>query len=155
MFELSHLFLFFVLFSMALFPVMGSPLSMGGALIATSFGVVSLMSIFSSSWYGYVLFLVYIGGLLVLFIYVCMVSSNFPFMINPSLAFSVFGLAGLAGLFMPSTQPKRILGGSLYETGAELSLFLFVSLVVILLAAFLAVARIVAGGGSLVIESRK
>nr|YP_003495113.1 NADH dehydrogenase subunit 6 [Platevindex mortoni]ADD37168.1 NADH dehydrogenase subunit 6 [Platevindex mortoni]UZH97740.1 NADH dehydrogenase subunit 6 [Platevindex mortoni] len=155
MFELGYFFSFFVLCLMAMFPITGSPLSMGGALIATSFCLVSLMAIFSSSWYGYVLFLVYIGGLLVLFIYVCMVSSNFPFVLSPSLTFFVVGLAALAGLFMPSSLPKRVLGGSLYEAGGDLSLFLFVSLVVILLAAFLAVARIVSGGGSLAIESRK
>nr|YP_004934948.1 NADH dehydrogenase subunit 6 [Peronia peronii]AEQ93866.1 NADH dehydrogenase subunit 6 [Peronia peronii] len=155
MFETGYFFLFSLFCLMAMFPIMGSPLSMGGVLIAVSFCSVSLMSIFASSWYGYILFLVYIGGLLVLFIYVCMVSSNFPFTISPSMSFIVFGLAALAGMFISSSLPKRVLGFSLYECGEHLSLILFVGLAIVLLAAFLAVARIVSGGGSLVIESRE
>nr|YP_010574499.1 NADH dehydrogenase subunit 6 [Peronia verruculata]UZH97753.1 NADH dehydrogenase subunit 6 [Peronia verruculata] len=153
MFETSYFFFLASLCLTAMFPILGSPLSMGGALIGMSFCWVSLMSTFASSWYGYILFLVYVGGLLVLFIYVCMVSSNFPFTVSLSMSFFVLGLAVLVGFFLPMSVPKRILGFSLYESGECLSLILFISLAVVLLAAFLAVARIVSGGGSLVIES--
>nr|QNV11810.1 NADH dehydrogenase subunit 6 [Peregriana peregra] len=61
---------------MSMFPVLVSPVSLGGLLIFISISFVVLMNLMSSAWYGYLLFLIYIGGLLVLFIYMCMISSN-------------------------------------------------------------------------------
>nr|WDD39320.1 NADH dehydrogenase subunit 6 [Onchidium reevesii] len=155
MFKVGYLFLLFTLCTMSVFPIINSPLSMGGALIVMSFCSVSLLSVFASSWYSYILFLVYIGGMLVLFIYVCMVSSNFPLTLNPSMFFMVFGLALVASMFLPTSLGGRVLGYSLYESGEWLPLLLFVGLAVVLLAVFLAVARVVSGGGALMIESRK
>nr|YP_002791082.1 NADH dehydrogenase subunit 6 [Onchidella celtica]AAR21545.2 NADH dehydrogenase subunit 6 [Onchidella celtica] len=140
---------------MMMFPVMGSPLSLGGTLVLVSFALVSVVALISSTWYGYILFLVYVGGLLVLFIYVCMVSSNYPFTVNPSLMASAMAAGLLAMLLAPWSLPWRVLGSSVSESGVELPLFLLMALVTILLAAFLATARIVLGPGSIKIESRK
>nr|QNV11927.1 NADH dehydrogenase subunit 6 [Planorbarius corneus] len=64
---------------MMMFPVFSSPVVLGMLLFFTSVFVVFVMSVFLSSWYSYILFLVYVGGLLVLFIYMCMMSSNEKF----------------------------------------------------------------------------
>nr|YP_004935106.1 NADH dehydrogenase subunit 6 [Trimusculus reticulatus]AEQ93934.1 NADH dehydrogenase subunit 6 [Trimusculus reticulatus] len=148
------MFFFLLAFFLAgMFPVFSSPISQGALLVLMSFCLVSLISVFSSSWYGYILFLVFIGGLLVLFIYVCMVSSNYSF----SAKFSevvIFALLSLYFLTMVGgSSIARLLGFSTWESGSSLSLLLFVGLVVLLLAAFLGIVRVITGGGALIVSS--
>merc|ERR1712002_554994 len=56
------------------------PLSLGFMLMLLTFCVRSLISLLTFSWYGYLLFLVYIGGLLVIFIYVISLIPNLIFL---------------------------------------------------------------------------
>nr|YP_010944728.1 NADH dehydrogenase subunit 6 [Teuthowenia megalops]WMC20826.1 NADH dehydrogenase subunit 6 [Teuthowenia megalops] len=55
------------------------PLSLGFMLMLLTLFVSGLLSMFTFSWYGYLLFLVYIGGLLVMFMYVISLVPNLIF----------------------------------------------------------------------------
>lgn len=59
-----------------LFPLINQPLSLGLAIIASTIFICLLTGIFLSSWYGFILFLIYVGGLLVIFAYVATLSPN-------------------------------------------------------------------------------
>lgn len=59
-----------------LFPLIGQPLSLGLAIIVSTFFICVLTAIYLSSWYGFILFLIYVGGLLVMFAYVATLSPN-------------------------------------------------------------------------------
>nr|QXJ42003.1 NADH dehydrogenase subunit 6 [Euprymna sp. Type 4 GS-2021] len=56
------------------------PLSLGFMLMNMVFIVSVLMGITIFSWYGYLLFLVYVGGMLVMFMYVISLIPNFIFL---------------------------------------------------------------------------
>nr|QXJ42367.1 NADH dehydrogenase subunit 6 [Euprymna scolopes] len=56
------------------------PLSLGFMLMNMVFIVSVLMSMTIFSWYGYLLFLVYVGGMLVMFMYVISLIPNFIFL---------------------------------------------------------------------------
>lgn len=65
--------------SVIIFPLMAQPLSLGlRIIIATLFLCIS-SAMMLSSWYAYILFLIYVGGLLVMFAYVAALSPNILF----------------------------------------------------------------------------
>nr|AAM33118.1 NADH dehydrogenase subunit 6 [Aplysia punctata] len=138
------------------FPLYKNPISLGAVLVLISFCFVSLASLLSSWWYSYVLFLVYIGGLLVLFIYVCLVSSNYPFLMNSNQV--VLSLViSLGGSYILSLKPvaMNFLGSSLWDSGGNLvsntSLSLFGGLVILLLLMLLVVVRS-SGAGAVIVS---
>nr|YP_009318358.1 NADH dehydrogenase subunit 6 [Stomatella planulata]AOZ71839.1 NADH dehydrogenase subunit 6 [Stomatella planulata] len=57
-------------------PMMLQPLSLGLCIMGLSGVMCILVGLVVSSWYGYVLFLVYVGGLLVMFAYVSALAPN-------------------------------------------------------------------------------
>nr|YP_009113886.1 NADH dehydrogenase subunit 6 [Gastrocopta cristata]AGC52851.1 NADH dehydrogenase subunit 6 [Gastrocopta cristata] len=136
-----------VLFGLGMFLVFSfcflrSPVSYGGALIALSTIGALLLSLGCSTWYGYLLFLVYVGGLLVLFLYIIMLSSNF----NLQVSFKLMGLIFLAFLVSKLynfSYPKNSLGVSLSECSEDFSLGLFLGLGGLLLLVFFAIVHIV------------
>nr|YP_010884212.1 NADH dehydrogenase subunit 6 [Pila globosa]WIW42430.1 NADH dehydrogenase subunit 6 [Pila globosa] len=64
---------------MFMLPLMTQPLSMGLVIMMSTFFMCLSGSLFFSSWYMYILFLVYIGGLLVMFVYVAALMPNMLF----------------------------------------------------------------------------
>nr|QXJ42133.1 NADH dehydrogenase subunit 6 [Sepiolinae sp. GS-2021] len=56
------------------------PLSLGFMLMNMVFIISVLMSMIIFNWYGYLLFLVYVGGMLVMFMYVISLIPNFIFL---------------------------------------------------------------------------
>nr|YP_010121335.1 NADH dehydrogenase subunit 6 [Ceratodoris hiroi]QRC77962.1 NADH dehydrogenase subunit 6 [Ceratodoris hiroi] len=140
------------------FPLFKNPVSMAAMVVLISMSVVSCISFFSSFWFSYVLFLVYVGGLLVMFIYICLVSSNYPF----KLSFSGFIFAILSSLmisfFSESSSAYSFLGQSTWVSGeslaeaSNLSIFLF--LAVVLLIMLLVVVR-VSGAGCFIVGNEK
>merc|ERR1719334_1201504 len=58
---------------------MAQPLSLGLAIIVSTLFMCLLRAMLLSSWYGYILFLIYVGGLLVIFAYVAALSPNMLF----------------------------------------------------------------------------
>ena len=59
-----------------LFPLINQPLRLGLAIMVSTILICLLTGMFLSSWYGFILFLIYVGGLLVIFAYVATLSPN-------------------------------------------------------------------------------
>nr|WRW10865.1 NADH dehydrogenase subunit 6 [Melampus sincaporensis] len=143
------------LFLAGMASVSGSPIGLGGYLITLSFIVSCLIGAASSSWYSLILFLVFVGGVLVLFTYVCMVSSNFVVTnLSSQLAISLV-ISTLVMTMAAGPLEAGWMGFSLSSDGHEISLVTLLSLVVLLLAAFLGIVRVITSGGSLQIEPAK
>nr|YP_009158197.1 NADH dehydrogenase subunit 6 [Pomacea maculata]AKN78482.1 NADH dehydrogenase subunit 6 [Pomacea occulta]ART65958.1 NADH dehydrogenase subunit 6 [Pomacea maculata] len=68
-------------------PLMTQPLSLGLIIMLSTLLMCLLAGLFFSSWYAYILFLIYVGGLLVMFIYVATLMPNMLFMNNGYLTF--------------------------------------------------------------------
>nr|BAJ09676.1 NADH dehydrogenase subunit 6 [Batillaria cumingii] len=82
--------------SVFLFPLMAQPLSLGLSIMLSTMLLCLLVGLYLSSWYGYILFLIYVGGLLVMFAYVAALSPNVLFGGATPLIFLV-----AAQLFLP------------------------------------------------------
>nr|YP_010318377.1 NADH dehydrogenase subunit 6 [Amalda mucronata]ULC82870.1 NADH dehydrogenase subunit 6 [Amalda mucronata] len=65
--------------SFLMFPLMTQPLSLGLAIMISTLLMCVISAMLLSSWYGYILFLIYVGGLLVMFAYVAALSPNVLF----------------------------------------------------------------------------
>nr|YP_003204739.1 NADH dehydrogenase subunit 6 [Fusiturris similis]ACF04846.1 NADH dehydrogenase subunit 6 [Fusiturris similis] len=77
---MSALIIFSLTFSSILmFPLMSQPLSLGLAIMFSTLLMCYTSAMLLSSWYGYILFLIYVGGLLVMFAYVAALSPNVLF----------------------------------------------------------------------------
>nr|YP_006665704.1 NADH dehydrogenase subunit 6 [Galba pervia]AEO51224.1 NADH dehydrogenase subunit 6 [Galba pervia] len=120
-----------------------SPVSLAGLLIFISVSFVILINLLSSAWYGYLLFLIYIGGLLVLFIYMCMISSNTMFKVEMSQMVLLLTLLSFYFSFMFSELNYVFLGNSASDSGITIKMSVFLSLVSILLVMFLAIVQII------------
>nr|YP_009537152.1 NADH dehydrogenase subunit 6 [Octopus cyanea]ATP74755.1 NADH dehydrogenase subunit 6 [Octopus cyanea]ATP74768.1 NADH dehydrogenase subunit 6 [Octopus cyanea] len=73
------------------------PLSLGFVIMLMSIFMSVMISFFIYSWYGYMLFLVYVGGLLVMFMYIISLIPNLIFF---SKGIMVYMFIGLVGFFM-------------------------------------------------------
>ncbi|YP_010718648.1 NADH dehydrogenase subunit 6 (mitochondrion) [Liolophura japonica] len=70
-------------------PMVSQPLSMGSLILINSFMISICVFFESGSWFGFILFLIYIGGLLVMFAYVTALTPNLVFK-KGSLKFGFF-----------------------------------------------------------------
>nr|YP_010874757.1 NADH dehydrogenase subunit 6 [Facelina bostoniensis]WGV42879.1 NADH dehydrogenase subunit 6 [Facelina bostoniensis] len=155
---MNMLFLF-LSFLVLCFPVFYSPVSLIGILMLISLGFVVALSLFGSFWYSYILCLIYVGGLLVLFIYICLVSSNFPISMQMEVVLLVSAISVLCLSFNQGfLQPLKVLGFSTSECGSSLvegsNVSIFMFLVVLLLAMLLVVVR-VSGVGTAIVANEK
>nr|YP_004222536.1 NADH dehydrogenase subunit 6 [Micromelo undatus]ABK92254.1 NADH dehydrogenase subunit 6 [Micromelo undatus] len=141
-------------------PLYKNPVSMAGLVVMLSFFLISIMACLSSQWYSYVLFLVYVGGLLVMFIYVCLVSSNYPFQVKMEglLSSSFLTMILMSSIYNNMSLSSNFSGKMSSGAGATLvldsSLSLFIGLVILLLAMLLVVVR-TTGAGSIFIGNEK
>nr|BBB55891.1 NADH dehydrogenase subunit 6 [Oncomelania hupensis nosophora] len=62
--------------SVLMFPMMAQPLSLGLSIMLSTLFLCMSSAMLISSWYAYILFLIYVGGLLVMFAYVAALSPN-------------------------------------------------------------------------------
>nr|QHD26810.1 NADH dehydrogenase subunit 6 [Melo melo] len=77
--------------SLLILPLMMQPLSLGLTIMLSTLFMCMVSSMTLSSWYGYILFLIYVGGLLVMFAYVAALSPNVLFGSGmPLLVFCLF-----------------------------------------------------------------
>lgn len=65
--------------SVLLLPLIAQPLSLGLVIIIATLLICITAATLLSAWYGYILFLIYVGGLLVIFAYVAALSPNVLF----------------------------------------------------------------------------
>nr|QTT61166.1 NADH dehydrogenase subunit 6 [Tritia sp. e LAG-2017] len=85
--------------SFLLLPLMMQPLSLGLVVMASTLLMCFISAIMLSSWYGYILFLIYVGGLLVMFAYVAALSPNVLFGKGTPMVFSMIMILPLSILF--------------------------------------------------------
>nr|YP_010735470.1 NADH dehydrogenase subunit 6 [Deroceras laeve]WEI33061.1 NADH dehydrogenase subunit 6 [Deroceras laeve] len=129
------------------FMLVGNPMMIGILLLALSFLMVVQIGFLISSWYAYILFLVYVGGLLVMFIYICMISSNLQLG-------GFFSLSGLGLTIMILTLAGQFINNQKMLThldmlnGMNFPLSLLLMLGVYLLMCFLSVISIILSGGT-------
>ena len=76
--------------SLFLLPLMSQPLRLGIIIIVSTLIICITSAITVSSWYAYILFLIYVGGLLVIFAYVAALSPNILFGRGSPLIFFIF-----------------------------------------------------------------
>ena len=81
-----------------MFPLMAQPLSLGLSIMVSSLFLCTLTALTLSSWYAYILFLIYVGGLLVIFAYVAALSPNVLFSGSGPLFFFISTFTLLLGL---------------------------------------------------------
>nr|YP_010254886.1 NADH dehydrogenase subunit 6 [Protonemura datongensis]QUA05821.1 NADH dehydrogenase subunit 6 [Protonemura datongensis] len=129
------IFMIYSIFTMLVFTQMTHPLAMGLMLLVQTVLISILTGLMTQSfWFSYVLFLVFLGGLLVLFIYVTSLASNemfsmsmktlIPFLIGSSILFVAILI--LDSSFLTSSTMNNeglsILSTSLYQEEATASL---------------------------------
>lgn len=81
--------LFSIIFTL---PIMVTPLTLGVWVLLLAIFIASVTTFFSSSWFGLLLFIIYIGGMLVIFSYFVAIAPNqkLPISIIFSLFFILF-----------------------------------------------------------------
>nr|ATZ69828.1 NADH dehydrogenase subunit 6 [Conus trochulus]ATZ69920.1 NADH dehydrogenase subunit 6 [Conus trochulus]ATZ69998.1 NADH dehydrogenase subunit 6 [Conus trochulus]ATZ70960.1 NADH dehydrogenase subunit 6 [Conus trochulus] len=65
--------------TLLILPMMSQPLSLGLVIMVSTLFMCMVSGMTTSAWYGYILFLIYVGGLLVMFAYVAALSPNVLF----------------------------------------------------------------------------
>nr|YP_010518920.1 NADH dehydrogenase subunit 6 [Chrysops niger]UXO95485.1 NADH dehydrogenase subunit 6 [Chrysops niger] len=79
---------------------MNHPLAMGLLLLIQTFLICLLTGLFTKTfWFSYILFLIFLGGMLVLFIYVTSLASNEMFSLSMKLTFSMTYLISMILIF--------------------------------------------------------
>nr|YP_009128694.1 NADH dehydrogenase subunit 6 [Lyreidus brevifrons]AJR19299.1 NADH dehydrogenase subunit 6 [Lyreidus brevifrons] len=104
---MMYLTLFLTLLMSFFFTRMNHPLSLGLSLLFQTTLVCLTSGIMTHSfWFSYILFLIFLGGMLVLFIYVASLASNEPFMFSLSnfVLFFIFSIF-LSFCFVIYTDP--------------------------------------------------
>nr|YP_010728499.1 NADH dehydrogenase subunit 6 [Polypedilum heberti]WEF49740.1 NADH dehydrogenase subunit 6 [Polypedilum heberti] len=83
---LQNLFLMILILSSLLFLFMIHPLSMGLMLMSQTMLIIIFSGIITKTfWFSYSLFLIFLGGMLILFMYMTSIASNEQFKFKPSL----------------------------------------------------------------------
>nr|QHD47992.1 NADH dehydrogenase subunit 6 [Indonemoura auriformis] len=129
------IFIFFSISSSLIFTVMKHPLAMGLTLLIQTILISILTGMMAQSfWFSYILFLVFLGGLLVLYIYVTSLASNEMFSMSTQtsllLAFTSASILGVlvimdSSLTVTSTlnfEALNFMNTSLYQEEATNSL---------------------------------
>nr|YP_010735483.1 NADH dehydrogenase subunit 6 [Ambigolimax valentianus]WEI33074.1 NADH dehydrogenase subunit 6 [Ambigolimax valentianus] len=132
----------------SMFVLVSSPMGVGVLLFMLSLLMAVKMGMMISSWYAYMLFLVYVGGLLVMFIYICMISSNYQLGVSKMKLLLPLTLMNLAILSQYTINQKLVTFSGLSINGMNLPLFLLLMLGVYLLICFIVVINIIFMGGS-------
>nr|YP_010713291.1 NADH dehydrogenase subunit 6 [Scorpiops jendeki]WDA95736.1 NADH dehydrogenase subunit 6 [Scorpiops jendeki] len=118
------------------FMISSHPLVMGLFLmVSTSLVAFSTYFIFTFSWYSYIMVLVFLGGMLILFIYIASLASN------ESVKFKFYYLIfGTCFLFIPTIDWVMIKGNNVIN---KIYLFIPMSLITLFLASYLLLTFIV------------
>lgn len=140
---------FFVIFILIFLPLMNTPITLGSVILFLTFFSCLILAIVSISWFSYILFLIYIGGLIVIFIYVCLLRSNYIFVPLPQFMFFLIGILSFVLSLLYNFQLNNLIFSDNLErviTGRELreitNLSLLVSLAIILFINLLAVVYV-------------
>nr|QXU57633.1 NADH dehydrogenase subunit 6 [Cherax cartalacoolah] len=110
----------FIISMSILFATLSHPLSMGLTLLIQTVLICIMSGLFNSSfWFSYILFLIFLGGMLILFIYVSSLASNEPFkMPISSTLMMIFSLSLTLPLAFldPMLYPSKFYNSSVFST---------------------------------------
>lgn len=141
------IFVLILTFVSSIFMLVGNPIIIGVLLLILGLFIVGQIGYIIGSWYAYILFLVYVGGLLVIFIYICIIRSNLQLT-------GVLSLRGLSIIIIiisvvgQYVNNHKILTHVEILRGVNFPLRLLLILGVYLLICFLSVIRIILRGGT-------
>nr|ABW76493.1 NADH dehydrogenase subunit 6 [Eclysippe vanelli] len=102
------------------FPLLSSPLLMGLWVLFIALGLSGWMGVMGMSWFGLILFLVYIGGMLVMFVYFVAITPNQRHNIKVFMFMALYMLMSFA-MLMKMNFCSRF--NSLTNMGNELMMF--------------------------------
>ena len=131
-----EVFLFLVL---GLSIVAQQPLRMGIFLLFYCFFSSLIVYTFFSSWFSFSLFLIYIGGMLVLFGYILVLVPNFVFSVKIS---GIFFLVLIIFIFSPSGALAQGISFFSFRFFGLSNMFVYLSLAIILFIALVSVAKV-------------
>nr|QXT45691.1 NADH dehydrogenase subunit 6 [Cinygmina sp. 1 YW01BF06] len=98
------------------FTSMSHPLAMGLVLLCQTLLIALLTGLLAPSfWFSYILFLVFLGGMLVLFIYVTSLASNEMFSISSQSMLMILIIGGFLGVFSLFNDPLLWISPELSE----------------------------------------
>nr|QHZ87546.1 NADH dehydrogenase subunit 6 [Parafronurus sp. XL-2019] len=98
------------------FTTMSHPLAMGLVLLCQTLLIALLTGLLAPSfWFSYILFLVFLGGMLVLFIYVTSLASNEMFSISSQSMLLILTIGALLGIFSLFNDPLTWLSPEVSE----------------------------------------
>nr|QQQ88669.1 NADH dehydrogenase subunit 6 [Hyalella cajasi] len=138
--------------SVFLFSQMSSPLGMGVIVIIFSFFIsLSMSLICATSWFSLLLFMLFLSGMMIIFMYVCSLASNEAYYYSFGAAYVVLGLLMLSLIGPEISGAATVSGLLLVEAKSSFlmykiysfSIYLFaVVLIVYLLITLIAVVKI-------------
>nr|AEQ93890.1 NADH dehydrogenase subunit 6 [Rhopalocaulis grandidieri] len=120
--------------SLIIMPLASGSVMMLGALLTFSVSMIFFTGSFVNMWFSYILFLIYIGGLLVLFMYIVLVSSQNPILVELTLYVPAFSLGCLSSWAFFGPMETSVMS----KQGASFPFMLLVPLGAFLLLVFLA-----------------
>nr|YP_009131237.1 NADH dehydrogenase subunit 6 [Cryptochiton stelleri]AIA77086.1 NADH dehydrogenase subunit 6 [Cryptochiton stelleri] len=137
-------------------PLMTQPISLAVLLLLLSLYVASLIFFGSSAWFGYILFLIYIGGLLVMFVYITTLIPNSVFKkqftklffpLNTIFWFLMINLTEFTGLMLEESSKTSNMWGAFfnnlgYSLFSPFNLMMIISLALILFFVLICVVKI-------------
>nr|YP_009444527.1 NADH dehydrogenase subunit 6 [Microceramus pontificus]ASP44436.1 NADH dehydrogenase subunit 6 [Microceramus pontificus] len=127
-----------------------TPLSTFVILFLSSIFSVVLMAVVHTNWYSYLLFLVYVGGLLVLFMFIVLVSSNSVMKMNLAanlLLFLIWFMVFSYILSVEFFEMKKSTCSSMMTSFQGFEIFWVVFLLMLLLGLFLAISEVLKSQG--------
>nr|YP_009668617.1 NADH dehydrogenase subunit 6 [Oreohelix idahoensis]QCW57646.1 NADH dehydrogenase subunit 6 [Oreohelix idahoensis]UKG20809.1 NADH dehydrogenase subunit 6 [Oreohelix idahoensis] len=146
---MMYVIMSFWVFIISLYIISSSPMEYIFLTLALAFGAAIYLTVFFSSWFAMILFLIYVGGMMVLFIYLCMISSNFISGVSQVLYWKIFMMGALSIFisFFLNFNYKGIYNANLLLSGAEINLYIILFLVLLLLLVFFGLVNVLKPGG--------
>nr|YP_009694085.1 NADH dehydrogenase subunit 6 [Protonemura kohnoae]QEI04353.1 NADH dehydrogenase subunit 6 [Protonemura kohnoae] len=115
------IFMVYSIFTMIVFTQMTHPLAMGLMLLVQTVLISTLTGMLTQSfWFSYVLFLVFLGGLLVLFIYVTSLASNEMFYMSMTTLIPLIIASALLFVVMMIMDPSFLTSSTLNCDGLSI-----------------------------------
>nr|YP_009558640.1 NADH dehydrogenase subunit 6 [Partulina redfieldi]AZZ06741.1 NADH dehydrogenase subunit 6 [Partulina redfieldi] len=116
-------------------------------IISCSMVLSILMGLSHSAWYGYILFLLYVGGVLVLFMYTVILSSNMKIKIISIMRMMFLFMLSLVTSLMVKDFSMLQLGVSITLSSSMMNMHMFMFMGIVLLLVMLSILHLMISTG--------